>query len=136
MFNTPILFLIFNRPDTTIRVFEQIRKIKPTFLYVAADGPRSTKYGESETCQQVRNLVLDGIDWDCKLITLFRDENLGCGKAVSEAITWFFNSQLELIHLAQALNYLELTNFDIGLLVNFGSPKLEFKRLIHQLKQS
>lgn len=45
-------------------------------------------------------------------------------------------SQLEPIHLAQALNYLELTNSDIGLLVNFGSPKLEFKRLIHQLKQS
>ncbi|MBC7535649.1 MAG: nucleotide-diphospho-sugar transferase [Ferruginibacter sp.] len=90
MFSTPVLFLIFNRPDTTIQVFEQIRKIKPAFLYVAADGPRSTKPGESETCQQVRSLVLNGIDWDCKLITLIREENLGCGRAVSEAISWFF----------------------------------------------
>ena len=75
MFDTPILFLIFNRPDNTIDVLKQIRKIKPAFLYVAADGPRSTKPGESETCQQVRNLVLNGIDWDCKLITLFRECN-------------------------------------------------------------
>ncbi|MEO8174415.1 MAG: GxxExxY protein [Sediminibacterium sp.] len=43
-------------------------------------------------------------------------------------------SFLEPIHLAQALNYLELTNYEIGLLINFGNPSLEFKRLINQMK--
>jgi GxxExxY protein len=43
-------------------------------------------------------------------------------------------SLLEPIHLAQALNYLELTKYEIGLLINFGSPSLEFKRLINQVK--
>jgi hypothetical protein len=34
---------------------------------------------------------LDNIDWDCEVKTLFRNENLGCGKSVSGAITWFFD---------------------------------------------
>ena len=87
--NTPILFLVFNRPDTTQQVFEVIRKIKPAKLYVAADGPRLYKEGEKEKCEAVRKIVTQ-IDWDCELTTLFRERNLGCGKAVSEAITWFF----------------------------------------------
>lgn len=88
-FETPILFLVFNRFDTAQRVFDEIRKQKPKYLYVAADGPRGSKIGEAEKCQKVRSLV-DLIDWDCELKTLFRDENLGCAKAISSAITWFF----------------------------------------------
>lgn len=90
MFDTPILFLIFNRPDTTALVFEQIKKVQPKYLYVAADGPRSNSQGEDDLCKASRDIVLEGIDWDCEVRRLFRDENLGCGKAVSEAITWFF----------------------------------------------
>lgn len=88
-FNSPILFLIFNRPDTTARVFDTIRKIKPPKLFVAADGPRSDI--ESDKCRLTRKLVLENIDWECEVFTLLRDSNLGCGRAVSEAITWFFN---------------------------------------------
>jgi threonyl-tRNA synthetase len=95
MFNTPILFLVFKRPDTTERVFEQIRSIRPAFLYLAADGPRNDKSGEKETCKKVREIVLSNIDWECEVNTLFRDENLGCGKAVSQAITWFFEHEEE-----------------------------------------
>ena len=92
MFNTPILFLVFNRPDTTARVFEQIRKIKPAHLYVAADGPRKDKPGEKAICDEVRKIVLSGVDWECEVKTLFRDKNLGSGNAVSNAITWFFEN--------------------------------------------
>ena len=90
-FETPILFLIFNRPDTTQQVFNQIKKIKPSYLFVAADGPRSDKQGEAEKCEETRNII-EQIDWDCELKTLLREKNLGCGIAVSEAITWFFNN--------------------------------------------
>ena len=37
--------------------------------------------------------------------------------------------KLEPVHLAQAINYLEAYNLEIGLLINFGSTKLEFHRL-------
>ena len=38
--NTPVLFLVFNRLDTTKQVFEEIRKAKPHRLYICSDGPR------------------------------------------------------------------------------------------------
>ena len=43
-------------------------------------------------------------------------------------------TQLEKVHLAQALNYLEAYKMEIGLLINFGNTKLEFKRLTIQHK--
>lgn len=91
MLSTPILFLIFNRPETTERVFKEIRKQKPKYLFVAADGPRTNLPGEKEKCKKARDIVMNAIDWDCELKILFRDHNLGCRLAVSEAVTWFFN---------------------------------------------
>ena len=38
--------------------------------------------------------------------------------------------QLEDVHLAQALNYLKVYKFEVGLLINFGSKSLTFKRLV------
>ena len=87
-------FLIFNRPDTTQQVFDVSPKGRPTRLYIAADGPRLDRAGEKEKCEAARAIATD-IDWDCRVETLFRDENLGCGTAVSEAITWFFNHEEE-----------------------------------------
>jgi len=91
--NKAVLFLTFNRLDTTQKVFEQIKIAQPPRLYLASDGPRQSKSGESEQVQEVRKWILDNIDWDCEVKTLFRDENLGCGKAVSSAITWFFEQE-------------------------------------------
>ena len=90
MFNTPILFDIFNRPGATQKVFDAIRQQKPKYLYVHADGPRKHKPQESEICQQVRDIIK--VDWDCELKTLFQNENLGCKIAESTAITWFFEN--------------------------------------------
>jgi len=89
-YNTPILFLIFNRPDQTRRVFEAIRAQKPAYLFVAADGPRADKSGEQELCEATR-LIVSEIDWPCNIKTLYRTANLGCKAAVSAAITWFFD---------------------------------------------
>ncbi len=38
--------------------------------------------------------------------------------------------ELEDVHLAQAINYLEAYNMEIGLLINFGNTKLQFKRVM------
>ena len=92
--NTPVLFLIFNRPDTTQLVFDAIRQAKPSQLYVAADGPRENKPGETEKCEQTRRII-GTVDWDCEVATLFRENNLGCKQAVSSAIDWFFSNAEE-----------------------------------------
>ena len=89
--NTPILFLLFNRPDETSVVFDVLKIIKPKFLYVACDGPRKNIEGDAENVDKTRKII-DQITWDCELKTLFRDSNLGCKIAVSEAINWFFEN--------------------------------------------
>src|SRR5437870_3876196 len=45
-------------------------------------------------------------------------------------------STLEDVHLAQILNYLQAYKLEVGLLINFGSKSLQFKRLIHTIKKS
>ena len=90
---TPVLFLIFNRPETTRRVFDSIKRVRPKYLYIAADGPRPQKEGESGICISLRKLVLSEIDWPCEVQTLFREQNLGCKIAVSSAIDWFFKNE-------------------------------------------
>ena len=93
-FTTPVLFLIFNRPDTTKQVFSAIQKARPPRLYVAADGPRSENPSEATSCELVRSIALN-VDWECEVKTLFRDQNLGCRLAVSQAICWFFANEPE-----------------------------------------
>ena len=44
--------------------------------------------------------------------------------------------QLEDVHLAQAINYLEAYNMKIGLLINFGSRSLQFKRVMKPTEKS
>ena len=73
---TAVMFLIFNRPDTTKQVFEAIRKAKPPRFYVAADGPRVDKPGEEEKVEQARRIATQ-VDWDCEVKTFSRDKNLG-----------------------------------------------------------
>jgi hypothetical protein len=94
-FNVPILFVVFNRPETTEIVLRKIREIRPNRLYIAADGPRSDVFGEDELCIKVRDLISKGIDWQCDLSTLYRQENLGCKLGVSSAINWFFENEEE-----------------------------------------
>ena len=89
---TAVLFLVFNRPDTTIKVFEKIREAKPSRLYVAADGPREGYSDEKKKVMKVRKIATN-VDWPCEVKTLFRDKNLGCKKGVSTAITWFFEHE-------------------------------------------
>jgi hypothetical protein len=91
MLSVPILFLVFNRLDTTKLVFAKIREIKPKQLFIGSDGAREGKEGEKEKVELVRNYILDNIDWECEVKTLFREKNLGCRLAVAQAITWFFD---------------------------------------------
>lgn len=90
MFKTPILFIVFNRPEVTAKTLSAIRKVKPKYLFVAADGPREDMPDDIQKCKKVKQVVNELVDWDCELKTLYRKENRGCGHGPAEAITWFF----------------------------------------------
>lgn len=113
---TAVLFLVFNRPDTTTKVFQMIRQAKPPRLYVAADGARNSKEGEEGEIAKVREIATN-VDWPCEVKTLFRDKNLGCKKAISEAITWFFENEEQGIILEDdCLPHLDFFHFCENLL--------------------
>ena len=96
--NTPVAFLIFNRPETTERVFNEIAKARPPKLLVVADGPRASRAGEAERCAQTR-AVIARVDWDCEVLTNFSEVNLGCKMRVATGIDWIFQQVEEAIIL-------------------------------------
>lgn len=89
MIETPVLFLGFNRPDLAESVLSRLRDCGVRRLYVALDGPRSGNTNDTELCRSMKELI-EAIDWAEEKIVLDRSENLGCGRAVSSAISWFF----------------------------------------------
>lgn len=95
---TPVAFIIFNRPDTTARVFAEIARARPPKLLVVADGPRAERPDEAELCRAARSVVAR-IDWDCEVLTNFSDVNLGCRDRVASGLTWVFEQVEEAIIL-------------------------------------
>lgn len=98
MLKVPVAFIIFNRPDTTDRVFQAIRQAQPQKLFVIADGPRGDRPGEAEKCAAAR-AVIDQVDWDCEVLTNYSEVNLGCKIRVSSGIDWVFSQVEEAIIL-------------------------------------
>jgi hypothetical protein len=88
--NTAILFITYNRPEKTKKVFDVIRSVKPPRIYLVSDGAKYDKQGDIEKVNEVREIIKN-IDWPCEVNTLFRNVNLGCKYSPPDAITWFFS---------------------------------------------
>ncbi|MBW4686912.1 MAG: glycosyltransferase family 2 protein [Komarekiella atlantica HA4396-MV6] len=95
---TPVVLIIFKRPNTTEKVFEAIRQAKPPKLFVIADGPRADRPGEAENCEATR-AIIEQVDWNCEVITNYSDINLGCRLRVSSGLDWVFSQVEEAIIL-------------------------------------
>jgi hypothetical protein len=90
--DTPVLVIGFNRPELTRELFILLRKVKPQRLYFACDGPRETSATDHARVALVRASI-ELVDWECDIKTLFQPANLGCGKGVSTAISWFLGQE-------------------------------------------
>ena len=89
MLTSPVLFIIFARPEHTARVFETIRHARPSQLFIAQDGPRPNHPADATACREAREIAM-AVDWPCEVKTLFQEHNLGVGRGCSTAIRWFF----------------------------------------------
>ncbi|MCF7820270.1 MAG: glycosyltransferase family 2 protein [Candidatus Pacebacteria bacterium] len=89
MFDVPIVFIIFKRPETTQKVFDEIRKVKPKKLFIVADGPRNKE--EKIKCEKTR-VIVEKINWDCEVFRNYSEENLGCRKRVISGLNWVFKN--------------------------------------------
>ena len=95
---TPVGFLIFNRPDTTERVFQAIARAKPTELLVVCDGPRSNRPEERDQVAATR-AIIDRVDWPCTVLKNYSDQNMGCKKRIVSGLKWIFQHVEEAIIL-------------------------------------
>jgi hypothetical protein len=95
---TPVVFIIFNRPITTQKVFDAIREDKPSKLFVIADGPRENRSDDEINCKKAREII-DNVDWECEVFKNYSNVNLGCGKRVSSGLDWVFENCEEAIIL-------------------------------------
>lgn len=95
---SPVVMIIFNRPDTTDRVFAEVARARPRTLLVIGDGPRETHPGEAELCATTRR-VIDQVNWPCNVLTNYADRNMGCRQRVASGLSWVFETVEEAIIL-------------------------------------
>lgn len=97
--HTAVALIIFNRPDTTSKVLEQIKKVQPPRLYLISDAPRKNRQQEAQLVKETRAYVEAQIDWDCQVFKNYAEENMGCRDRVSSGITWLFQQEEKAIIL-------------------------------------
>lgn len=95
-------------------------------IYQRALAIEMTKQGLSYQREMEMDIFYEGERIGTRRVDFFVEDKI---MVELKAIT-----QLEKVHLAQAINYLEAYQMEIGLLINFGSTSLEFKRLTIQKK--
>lgn len=89
--DVPVLMVFFNRAEPLKQVFEAVKEAKPSKLFLAQDGARDGNALDVKKIEECREVV-SKIDWDCEVFYNYSDVNLGCGKRMSSAITWAFES--------------------------------------------
>lgn len=83
-----VLILFFNRPDHLFRVFDEVRRARPSRLFLYQDGPRGERdMAGIEACRQV---VAD-IDWQCEVHRKYQDRNYGCDPSEYISQKWAFS---------------------------------------------
>ncbi|MEM6690902.1 MAG: glycosyltransferase family 2 protein [Planctomycetota bacterium] len=88
---TPLMLVVFNRPDHVLKSFERVRQTRPQRLFIASDGPRADRQEERQAVMASR-AIAEQVDWPCRVTKIYSDTNLGCAKRVSTAIDTAFDS--------------------------------------------
>ncbi len=91
LFHTPVALIFFNRPEHFERVFGQVRRLRPSRLYLIQDGPREGR-GDEEKILACRRIAGE-IDWDCRVTEDYSPVNLGCGQRPMSGIAGVFRRE-------------------------------------------
>lgn len=88
--DVPVLMIFFNRPEKFAKVFAQVKKARPSKLYLYQDGARGER--DTKLIEACRKIVED-IDWKCEVYKYFQDKNMGCDPSIYIAIKWMFEKE-------------------------------------------
>ncbi|MDM5340538.1 hypothetical protein QUF84_25435 [Fictibacillus enclensis] len=98
-FDVPVAIIIFNRPEETKRIFQEIKNIKPSTLYIISDGPRESVTSDKEKVKACRDIIENEVNWDCDIRKLYSDVNLGCKNRIVSGLNIAFDKEDYLIVL-------------------------------------
>lgn len=96
--DTPVAMMIYDRPDHTARVFDQIAEAEPPVLLVVADGPSGEDPDERARCREAR-AVTEVIEWECTVYRNYADTNMGIKERFQTGLDWVFDTVDEAIIL-------------------------------------
>ena len=83
-----VLILFFNRPDHLSRVFAEVRRARPSRLFLYQDGPRGERdMAGIEACRK----VVEDIDWECDVHRKYQERNYGCDPSEYISQKWAFS---------------------------------------------
>lgn len=88
--DVPVLLLFFSRPEQFNKVFEQVRKARPSKLFLYQDGPREGRLDDKKGIEECRRIA-ENIDWACDVKRLYQDKNYGCDPSEYIAQKWAFS---------------------------------------------
>lgn len=83
-----VLILFFNRPESLSQVFEQVKKARPSKLFLYQDGARGEK--DMPGIQACRDIV-DQVDWKCDVHRMYQTKNYGCDPSEFISQKWAFS---------------------------------------------
>ena len=88
--DVPVSMIFFNRPDSLKKCFEAVREARPSKLFLIQDGARPNNKKDEENILKCREIV-EAVDWECEVVKIYSDVNLGCGKRIYSGIKEVFN---------------------------------------------
>jgi hypothetical protein len=91
---TPILLMVYIKPETTLKVIKRLREVKVPKIYVSINIPLRNKKSEIKKNKKVIEIIKT-IDWNCKIILKKRKNYVDSYTSYKEAINWFFKNEKE-----------------------------------------
>ncbi len=87
--DVPVLIIFFARSDTFEKVFEAVRKARPSTLLLWQDGPRENRPDDIVGIKKCREIA-ENIDWECTVYRMYNEKNIGCDPSIFYAYNWAF----------------------------------------------
>ena len=83
-----VLLLFFNRPESFGQVFAEVKKARPSKLFLYQDGPRGERdMAGIKACRE----IAEDIDWECEVHRMYQEQNVGCDPSEYISQKWAFS---------------------------------------------
>lgn len=96
-FDIPVVLLLFLRLEAALKIIDRLREVRPSRLYLLSDEGRN--FEERETVARLRCSVEDAIDWDCRIVRNYAEENRGVYANIALGAKWVFQREEHAIFL-------------------------------------